>query len=268
MFNSIKTKKLDFYLITLVALTVIFSGKLAYGQANNSTSSSSAGIKHIFHNTNRDISPAPNYRGSYISLGATHWRKPPYQNIMSASAAGPVFKNSPEANCSTKSIVFYAERAPAKFQLEKKGLLYGVRTHTPATRVDNIPGYNSCALVVHAILKKAGCRWAKRTASAKAVYEQAYRAGWRPARTQRAGCIVAWNANSKGSFPRIGRGIHRKKGQSRGVAYRHVGITTGAWMAMDNSSIFSRPSSFITTRPIRYEAPLFLCPTNKKRRRK
>ncbi|MGH1351404.1 MAG: hypothetical protein ACRBBN_11440 [Methyloligellaceae bacterium] len=268
MLNPVKKYSVTQSLTVVCTVISIFSANTALAKTDRQTGTKKYEIQKILNNPYRDISPVPNYRGSYISLGATYWRKPAYRTFIGAASAGAVFKNAPPANCSTKSIVYYAERAPAKFQLEKKGLLYGVRTHTPATRVDNIPGYNSCALVVHAILKKAGCRWARRTANAKTIYDQAYRAGWRPTTTQRAGCIVAWNANSKGFRARIGKGIHRKKGQSRGVAYRHVGITTGAWMAMDNSSIFSRPSSFITTRPIRYEAPLFLCPAKKKKRKK
>ena len=214
-------------------------------------------IRKLLNQRNRDISPTPNYSGAYVSLGMSKWKKP--TTFLGASTTTNL-STAPAANCSTKAIVYYAERAPAKFQLAKSGLLYGVKTHTPATRIDNIPGYNSCALVVHAILKKAGCKWARWTANAKKVYDMAYKQGWKPTAVQRAGCIVAWNSKTPGWRARIGRGVHRKKGQSRGVSYRHVGITIGSWMAMDNTSIFSRPSSFITTRPIRYEPPLFLCP--------
>ena len=221
--------------------------------------SNSNRLEKIAKRSKGDISPAPNYRGAFISLGAKNWSTPVGISVLGASNGGQI-KAVPEANCSTKAIVHYAEQAPAKFQLEKNGLLYGVRTHTPATRVDNIPGYNSCALVVYAILKKAGCKWARRTANAKTIYDMAYKRGWRPTPVQRAGCIVAWNAKTPGWRARIGKGIHRKRGQSKGVAYRHVGITIGQWMSMDNTSIFSRPSSFITTRPIRYEPPIFLCP--------
>ncbi len=268
MLNLTKIDQFNLYLSVFMILAILSYTEVAHGKSKQSSTTEENRLKNILKNPHLDISPAPNYRGSYVSRGADQWRKPANRTYIGAASATTALKKVPPANCSTKSIVFYAERAPAKFQLEKKGLLYGVRTHTAATRVDNIPGYNSCALVVYAILKKAGCKWARRTANAKSVYDQAYKAGWKPTKTQRAGCIVAWNANSKGFRARIGRGFHRKKGQSRGVAYRHVGITTGAWMAMDNSSIFSRPSSFITTRPIRYEAPLFLCPTKRQSQRK
>lgn len=231
-----------------------------------------------------DLSPIPNYKGTYISRGVQGvWgmfeRDPKYARqsstekqrfaAASASQVASASKNkttggAPVANCSTEAIVYYANQAPLNFQPDKKGLLYGVKTHTPATRVGDSPGYNSCAIVVHAIMKKAGCRWMKYTASAKAIYDMAYRRGWRPSKVQKPGCIVAWNSKQSGKRPRIGKGFHRQKGQSRGVLYRHVGITTGTWMAMDNTSYFSRPSAFITTRPIRYEAPLFLCPVTNK----
>ena len=118
------------------------------------------------------------------------------------------------------------------------------------------------AIVVHAILKRAGCSWAKYTASAKAVYDMAYAAGWRPSATQSAGCLVAWNSRWKGKRPRIGRDQPR----SAKVSSRHLGITTGSWMAVDNTSYLSRPSAYITLRPVRYEWPIFLCPPDKANR--
>jgi hypothetical protein len=40
-----------------------------------------------------------------------------------------------------------------------------VQTHSPETRIATkswyMPGFNSCALVFYAILKKAGCGWAR-----------------------------------------------------------------------------------------------------------
>ena len=166
----------------------------------------------------------------------------------------------PAPDCSRKALIYYANQAPAKFEREKRGLLYGVRTHTPATRVRDMPGYNSCALVVYAILKRAGCKWVRRTASAKSIYDQAWRAGWRPATEQNGGCLVAWNSRFKGSYPRIGRGVHRDPTKRGGVYNRHLGITTSAWMSVDNTSYRSAPSAFTVVRPFRYEPPLYLCP--------
>ena len=51
-----------------------------------------------------------------------------------------------------------------------------------------------------------------------------------------------------------------KKG---GVLFRHVGVTVGSWMSVDNSARTSRPEAFVTLRPFRYEPPIFLCPPKK-----
>lgn len=213
-----------------------------------------------------DSSPLPKYRGEFISLGADGvWHVAP-------SAKGAVYgsttrsKKSKEeqvpADCSPDTIIHYALRAPDAFSYEKSGMLYGVKTHTPATRINtrfwDMPGFNSCALVVYAILKRAGCRWARYTANAKAIYDMAYRAGWKPSNTQRAGCIVAWNSRWQGERARIGS--LQKQVKAGSTAFRHVGITTGSWMAVDNSSWRSRPTRFFTYRPLVYEAPFFLCP--------
>ncbi len=208
-----------------------------------------------------DASPLPNYRGHFVSIDAAgYWHEAANaRNAVygSAARAGKV-----EADCSPEAIVHFAKRAPAEFEYEKSGLLYGVRTHTPATRLTtrywDMPGFNSCALVVHAILKRAGCRWAKYTADAKAIYDMAYRAGWEPSRTQRGGCIVAWNSRWEGERARIG--TVQKQVKNGSTAFRHVGVATGSWLAVDNSSWRSRPTRFLTYRPLTYEAPIFICP--------
>ena len=168
-------------------------------------------------------------------------------------SASPAEPAAPD--CSPRSIAHYAWRAPFLFERHKKGLLYGVETHTPATRVGSTPGVYSCALVAYAILRKAGCNWVKYTADAKAIYDMALAKGWRRAQTQEPGCIVAWNSVSQGKRPAIGR-----QGRSAGVMFRHVGVTAGRWLSVDNTSFLSRPLPFITWRPYRYEAPMFLCP--------
>lgn len=230
-----------------------------------------------------DLSPLPNYKGTYVSLGSDgHWRKPitKDEGFVYAAAAKesdpvevpklvdkPPEQNQtgvPEANCSVESIVYYADQAPYVFDPAKRGLLYGVKTHTKATRVEDMPGFNSCALVVHAILKKAGCKWAKYTADAKQMYDLAWEQGWRPSKVQKAGCLVAWNSIEEGWRPRIGKGDHVNPDKKKGVKFRHLGISTGDWMTIDNTSYFSRPTPGITYRPIRYEPPLYLCPTDKK----
>lgn len=183
---------------------------------------------------------------------------------LATMAGAAVTLTAPAADCSREAVAYYASKAPSVFEKDKKGLLYGVETHTPDTRVWGMPGYNSCALVVHAILKRAGCGWAKYTADAKAVFDMASAAGWRPSAVQTAGCIVAWNANWKGERPRIGS--NQKKGVK--VSFRHVGITTGRWMAVDNTSYLSRPVTYITVRPVAYERPIFLCPPEKAASRK
>lgn len=162
-------------------------------------------------------------------------------------------------DCSKQTIIHYAVKAPSTFEADKRGLLYGVETHTPETRVRNMPGYNSCALVAHAILKKAGCRWAKYTADAKAIYAMAEAAGWRPSATQTGGCLVAWNSRWNGARAHLGPSDGQRKG---GTWFRHVGITTGAWTSVDNSGFLSRPAAFVTLRPIQYEMPVFLCPAD------
>ena len=210
---------------------------------------------------NVDASPLPNYKGDFISLGPDgQWRQPGGQTFASAATA----QTEPAADCSRDAITYYAGKAPSAFETDKKGLLYGVETHNSDTRVWKMPGYNSCALVVYAILKRAGCGWAKYTADAKGIFDMAYASGWRPASAQTAGCLVAWNSRWKGERVRIG------SNQPRGgkVSFRHVGVTTGTWMAVDNTSYLSRPSAFITLRPIRYERPIFLCPPDKTQVRK
>lgn len=225
---------------------------------------------------NQDASPLPNYKGQFISMGlAGNWYQAPgdTQKFLLSDAAGQnkAAPEEPEANCSAEAIIHYARYAPSRFEIEKSGLLYNVKTHIPATAAYNRPGFNSCALVVYAILKQAGCKWAKYTASAKALYDNAYDAGWRPSKTQKGGCIVAWNSHWDGWRRRIGE----TQGHTRagGTLFRHLGITTGSWLSVDNTSYLSRPGTFITTRPFRYEAPIFLCaPENadlpEKKRRK
>jgi hypothetical protein len=203
-----------------------------------------------------DISPLPNYKGDFVSLGlGGDWRKP--RNAQQFLVAGVGAAAEPVADCSTQAIVHYAAMAPSVFEKDKKGLLYGVETHTPATRVWKIPGFNSCALVVYAIMKRAGCDWVKYTASAKALYDNIAARGWRPSDTQRAGCLVAWNSRWKGDRERLGGAEERRKG---GTLFRHLGITTGSWLSVDNTSALSRPSTFLTWRPYRYETPTYLCP--------
>jgi hypothetical protein len=202
-----------------------------------------------------DVSPLPNYKGDFVSAGLDgEWRKPASApQFIGAASAGPA---DPPADCSRASIIHYATQAPAVFEKEKKGLLYGVETHTAATRVKNVPGFYSCALVVYAVLKRAGCDWVKYTPDARAIYDMAAAKGWRKAARQEGGCIVAWNSRQQGSRGRIGRD-ETKRG---GVLFRHVGITTGGWMSVDNTSFLSRPQEFFTWRPWRYEWPIFLCP--------
>jgi hypothetical protein len=217
-----------------------------------------------------DASPLPKYKGDFIALGADGvWHKAADAKgvVYGSAAKGKKSEKSREVepDCSPDAIVHYALQAPDSFRYEKSGLLYGVKTHTPATRLTtrywDMPGFNSCALVVYAILKEAGCRWARYTANAKAIYDMAYRAGWEPTGTQRPGCIVAWNSRWEGDRARIGS--LQKQVKAGSTAFRHVGITTGSWMAVDNSSWRSRPTRFLTYRPVMYEAPFFLCPPSR-----
>ncbi len=204
-----------------------------------------------------DASPLPNYKGDFISLGLDGgWHKPAKAPPFIAAAAA-IGGDEPPADCSKESIVHYAWRAPFVFEKDKKGLLYGVETHTAATRVGNIPGLLSCALVSYAILKKAGCGWVKYTADAKALYDMLAAKGWRRTDTQAGGCLVAWNSRWEGKRGRIGG----DSGGGRGnVLFRHVGITTGSWISVDNTAVLSRPLPFLIWRPYRYELPIFLCP--------
>jgi hypothetical protein len=202
-----------------------------------------------------DVSPLPNYKGDYVSAGLDgEWRKPGNApQFIGAATAAP---GEPPADCSRESIIHYASLAPGVFEKDKKGLLYGVETHTTATRVKNVPGFYSCALVVYAILKRAGCDWVKYTPDAKAIYDMVAAKGWRKAPRQEGGCIVAWNSRTAGNRGRIAR----DRSPGGGVLFRHVGITTGGWMSVDNTSFLSRPQEFFTWRPWRYEWPIFLCP--------
>jgi hypothetical protein len=175
--------------------------------------------------------------------------------VAGGAAMATTTNSEPPADCSRESIVHYAWQAPFVFEKDKKGLLYGVETHTAATRVGDTPGFLSCALVVHAILKRAGCGWARYTPDAKAVYDMAVAKGWRRTDTQEPGCIVAWNSRQDGPRPAINPG----QGQSK-VSFRHVGVTTGGWLSVDNLSYLSRPMPFFTWRPYRYRSPMFVCP--------
>lgn len=214
-----------------------------------------------------DASPLPRYKGDFVSLGADgQWNRPAEgANFLTSGMAGSQGRS---ADCSREAIVHYAKAAPSAFEGDKQGLLYGVQTHTPETRVKtrywDMPGFNSCALVVHAILKRAGCGWAKYTADAKAIYDMAHGAGWRPSAAQEGGCIVAWNSKWEGSRPRIGG--RQKQTRRGGAQFRHVGIATGALLSVDNTSWLSRPTAFFTFRPIAYERPIFLCPPGEARR--
>jgi len=217
-----------------------------------------------FSDEEADVSPLPNYKGDFVSAGHDgQWNRPKPKPVLGAIDSSGL-DGAPKADCSPEAIIYYAERAPLEFDEEKSGLLYGVKTHTGATRVGDMPGYNSCALVAYAILKQAGCKWASRTASANAIYDMAYRRGWRPSDTQDGGCIVAWNSLDKGSRAPIGQGKDARVKSRKGVLFRHVGIATGAWWSIDNTSFLSRPTAGITTRPFRYESPIFLCPPKPK----
>jgi hypothetical protein len=220
-----------------------------------------------------DISPLPNYKGDFVSVGGDGaWNTPVTERKMLGAAA--LSPEPPAADCSRVAIVHYAKEAPGAFEAGNGGRLYGVQTHTPETRITtrywDMPGANSCALVVYAILKKAGCGWVRYTADAKAIYNQAYAAGWKPSETQEGGCMVAWNSRSDGPRSRIGD--VQKQARSGTTLYRHVGIATGSWLSVDNTSWLGRPTRFFTFRPIIYESPIFLCPpadtARQERRRK
>ena len=219
-----------------------------------------------------DVSPVPNNAKNFISSGDGS----KIINTAESQVLGFVQREDPnlppKANCSRKAIIYYAKKAPENFKEARKGLLFGVRTHTNATAINTpigrFAGFNSCALVASAIMRKAGCRWMSITANAKSVYDAAYRVGWRPTLYQDGGCIVAWNARWEGERPRIGRGVHAKLLPKNRVMFRHVGVTTGSNMSVDNSGITSRPSESSTYRPIRYEPPIYLCPNFKSAKRK
>lgn len=217
---------------------------------------------------NIDASPLPRLKGDFISLGADgRWSaRSEGQQFLTSDVTG---SQGPNADCSREAIVHYATAAPSTFEADKKGMLYGVQTHTPETRMMtkywDMPGFNSCALVVYAILKRAGCGWAKYTADAKAIYDMANAAGWKPSTTQEGGCMVAWNSKSDGTRARIG---DKQKQSRRGnTRFRHVGIATGSLLSVDNTSWLSRPTTFFTFRPIIYEPPIFLCPPSAGSRR-
>jgi len=249
--------------VLLLAAAAIWFGVMPR-QLNPWTRPDEAGANRLAPEQGADLSPLPNYKGEFVSAaGDGRWHRPQTQVMIGAVDPGPS-ASAPEADCSPEAIVYYAEQAPDAFEAENDGLLYGVRTHTDATRVDDMPGFNSCALVVHAILRKAGCKWARRSADAKAIYDMAYEAGWRPSGTQQAGCLVAWNSQETGERPRIGRGKDAPAQSHRRVLYRHVGIATGSWWSVDNTSFLSRPTAGITFRPFRYESPIFLCPPKAK----
>lgn len=192
-----------------------------------------------------------------VFVVAVHAARPSNARTVSSMAAPP-------ANCSKEAIVYYASRAPNAFDASKGGRLYNVTTYTAATAVRQMPGFKSCALVVYAILKKAGCRWVRRTASAKSIYDMAYRHGWRPSNSPRGGCIVAWNSHAKGTLPRLGRGQHADPAGNPRVLYRHVGIMISRWWSIDNTSFLSRPTGGLAMRPFRYEAPIYLCPQSQR----
>ena len=90
-----------------------------------------------------DVAPLPNYKGDFVSLGLDGvWRQPERTRLVIGAAtngAAAATNGEPPANCSREAIIHYAWQAPVVFEKDKKGLLYGVEMHTPATRVGNIP---------------------------------------------------------------------------------------------------------------------------------
>lgn len=259
-------------IVSLILLLIVLAaaGAVLIGLARQETSTADSGKKPLapLPQEEADLSPVPNYKGEGVSAGYDgQWIRPSSQFMIGAAdqSPPPPTEAEPEPDCSPEAIIYYAEKAPDVFDIEKGGLLYGIKTHTPDTRVNDMPGYNSCALVVHAILRKAGCKWAKWTQDAKAIYDMAYDNGWRPSDTQEGGCLVAWNSQEAGPRARIGRAIKDADGERpRTVLYRHVGIATGSWWSMDNTSFLSRPTAGITYRPFRYDPPIFLCPPKPK----
>lgn len=258
--------------ISVVLAAGIMLGAVFWPQSPFSAENNPHAVGQDADLSQADVSPLPNLKGDYISVGGSGKIHGPTEPQVLGFVQRQDPKMPPKADCSRDAIIYFAKKAPENFQEDKKGLLYGVRTHTNATAVDTpigrFAGFNSCALVASAILRKAGCRWMRITANAKAVYDAAYGAGWRPTIFQDGGCIVAWNARWDGKRTRIGRGIHARTMPKNRVMFRHVGVTTGPNLSVDNSGITSRPSESTTFRPIRYEAPIYLCPSIKSAIRK
>ena len=197
-----------------------------------------------------DASPLPRYTGDFVSLGADGiWNKSAQSaRFLTSDIAGG---QAPSPDCSREAIIHYARRRPSAFEADKKGLLYGVQTYTPETRVKtrywDMPGFNSCALVVYAILKRAGCGWAGYTADAKAIYDMAYDAGWRPSAAQQGRLhrrLEFEMGRRRGPGSATGRS-RRGRGTTR---FRHVGITTGALLSVDNT-LLARPSDDVLHLP-------------------
>ncbi|MDX2258594.1 MAG: hypothetical protein NW205_06710 [Hyphomicrobiaceae bacterium] len=175
-------------------------------------------------------------------------------------AADPAGQHAGERHraCSKASIAAAATSAPWAFESGRSGRLYGIKTHRAQTAVGWFPGYNSCPLVVFAILREAGCTELAETGNAGALFDALQATGWRQAEKPEAGCVLGWNALAEGPWPPLTAAPSAQEGRS--VAYRQLGIAVSSWLAVDNAAFIGRPVPFPIARPLHYEAPVVLCP--------
>lgn len=185
--------------------------------------------------------------------------------ILSLSVAS----TSQAANCSARDITAAANQALAQ-QTDSAGKLWGTQICNSATTANGFKCYNSCALVVSAILKKAGCP-VSITASASGLWDKVRglkiggKKAFEASEKQHAGCVIGMNSSKTGGQGRLT--LPGKSGPN--VAFRHVAIATGKRSYIDNYSRTNTPkidnnspldiTSYVDA--YQYDDFIYLCPT-------
>lgn len=183
-------------------------------------------------------------------------------------------------DCSAQAIIQATNRA-YKEQPDTQGKLWGTQLCTKDTKGSaKVAGklvtfncFNSCALVVSAILKEAGCQ-VNVTSSASSIWnalrrlklEKTGQNAFMPSERQRAGCVIGMNSNQTGGKDRLV--LPGKSGPK--VAFRHVAIATSGSGYIDNYSLTNTPKIdyngfFDWTKyadSYQYDKFIYLCPTN------
>lgn len=214
-----------------------------------------------------------NEEETFVQAGMTDW----------LTGSKKKFKGYPKVLVRTESakvlseeIYEAAKEAPSEYDEETRKL-YGVRTQNSSTKLEvavpvvgdvTLPGYNSCALVASAILKKAGVRIGA-YALVNNVRRYLSSNGWRRTLTPSKGDIVIWAKRKEGRTEWKKRAVvHWKDNKlykeeidtidySANRYYNHIGVFIGwsiaiqgpvitggspvGWYTVDNSSVTGEP---------------------------